>query len=1163
MTKKPHDRTRRSTLPRSSYAARLAVLAMAMAVAVPLSSYAAEAAAASGTITGRVLNASTGMYLGKAQISVEGTSIVAATDDYGYFEIRDVPAGAAKLNISYTGLQPTTETVNVAAGERATAEFKLSRTKASAVDKDTVALEEFVVSTERFSNAAEIAINEERFSPTIKNVVAADAFGDIPDGNIGEFVKYIPGVQIGYGYEGSGMNAADSNATSISVRGFGPEMTNITIDGVPVTNASPATLTRAIGLDMQSINNASRVEVVKVPTPDMPSNSPGGSINLVTKSSMEYAKAYFDWKLSMNINSENFGGDMFKKTPGPANKSTYKALPGAEFTYVVPINRKMGFAFTGAWSRVFNENHRAISDYLYDLKDINSGTSYKVDLTAGGGPNVDVKGTTAGSITYFAERDGSRLGFDNPVMYRFQAVDTPNTVERTSGSMKFDWRPNDHHKIAVGLSVGLFDTVDGQRRLQFYPNKAYVAEWGEGFMKSYDFIAKGTVVNGKPLASDFNPASQVAMTVTTRDRVANSYTGYVDYVFTKGPWKIDANINTSKSRGSYKDIDNGHFSELETSVSGGFMSFEGIQEGIPGKITFLDKTGAPIDWTQLASMKAPSIQAKSGLTEASDRSLNAKINVRRDLDFLPMEWLTMSAKGGFYREEKTVKKWGLGTGYKMDYVGPTLALENYLDEGYINVEPGFGLPAQQWLDTYKLYSLWADNPTYFNTEKESTQVGNWNSYANQQKNLKETSDQYYLMFDGRTLRNRMSYVFGVRKEIAKRKGYGTRSDGQWNYVKDANGRIWRSNTYTSGVKIDDAKSVLFAQTAEGTSLRQELTAAGIEFPDAVVASSSLTAAQMKLKPFQDMTGKVTGKPTYSASIAYDITKDLTARVSWNRQQARPDFENGVLMQNANNFTVTEASDPTANPAGTINVANPNLQPWLSDSWDFQLAYYTKNGGKLAASCFFKDTKNFQEKLTFGYNSNEFNAGLAALGLDPGYYENYQLTTTVNGVGTAQTRGYELEASQNLGIFGRFGQMFHVFGSFSHHYKKQQNTNLLSAKPNAGTTASGGVNFSYKQKLNILLRALWVEEKYLEQSTYTIDGVDYVLAKYNPAELNLDVVVRYNLSKRYSLFFNARNVTNSYRETVRRDIGGLVPGYAQNVDRRDFGVNMVFGINGQF
>jgi primosomal protein N' len=46
-----------------------------------------------------------------------------------------------------------------------------------------------VVASERYKNAAEIAINEERYSPTIKNVVAADAFGDISDGNIGEFVR--------------------------------------------------------------------------------------------------------------------------------------------------------------------------------------------------------------------------------------------------------------------------------------------------------------------------------------------------------------------------------------------------------------------------------------------------------------------------------------------------------------------------------------------------------------------------------------------------------------------------------------------------------------------------------------------------------------------------------------------------------------------------------------------------------------------------------------------------------------------------------------------------------------------------------------------------------------------------------------------------------------
>ena len=52
-----------------------------------------------------------------------------------------------------------------------------------------VKLDSFVVGSARDTNAASIAINEQRFAPNIKNIVSADALGDVMDGNVGEFLK--------------------------------------------------------------------------------------------------------------------------------------------------------------------------------------------------------------------------------------------------------------------------------------------------------------------------------------------------------------------------------------------------------------------------------------------------------------------------------------------------------------------------------------------------------------------------------------------------------------------------------------------------------------------------------------------------------------------------------------------------------------------------------------------------------------------------------------------------------------------------------------------------------------------------------------------------------------------------------------------------------------
>jgi len=93
-------------------------------------------------------------------------------------------------------------------------------------------------------------------------VVAAEAYGHIADGNLGEFVKFLPGIQVTYG----GTNQSDADATGISIRGYGADQTGIMIDGAPLSNPTAGSLTNQISLNMLSVNNASRIEVIKVPT---------------------------------------------------------------------------------------------------------------------------------------------------------------------------------------------------------------------------------------------------------------------------------------------------------------------------------------------------------------------------------------------------------------------------------------------------------------------------------------------------------------------------------------------------------------------------------------------------------------------------------------------------------------------------------------------------------------------------------------------------------------------------------------------------------------------------------------------------------------------------------------------------------------------------------
>ena len=129
-----------------------------------------------GSISGRVFNNNNARYVGKAKINIEGTGLEVVSDDFGFFELRNVPAGSAKLAVTYAGEAPQSLTVVVLDGKNTVQDVTLGRPAAPGAEKSVV-LSVFEVAADRFKNAREIAINEERQSVNIKNVISTDQFG--------------------------------------------------------------------------------------------------------------------------------------------------------------------------------------------------------------------------------------------------------------------------------------------------------------------------------------------------------------------------------------------------------------------------------------------------------------------------------------------------------------------------------------------------------------------------------------------------------------------------------------------------------------------------------------------------------------------------------------------------------------------------------------------------------------------------------------------------------------------------------------------------------------------------------------------------------------------------------------------------------------------------
>ena len=1135
--------------------------------------------AATGAIEGRVFNQRTGRYVSRAQVTLEDLGREVFTNAFGEYRFYGVPVGERSIRVFYTGLQAEQARVRVLPGETTTRDLRLG---ARTAEEGVYELEEFVVDGRDFQSMAELAIQEERFSVNMKNVVSADAYGMVAQGNIGEFVKFIPGVIVNYG----GTYASGADAANISVRGFGADKTAVTIDGVPISNAQPGSLSRTIGLDMMSINNAARVEVIKVPTPDQPSASIGGTVNLVSKTAFEYPEPTLSYRVYFSMNSENLS---WNKTPGPVNKKTYKVLPGFDLSYALPLNEKFGLTFTLASANTFNENHYADIDY-------------------------EIRASQ--SIPAYVGMDGERIepvyaDVAHPVLNNLGITDKPRTSNRHSGSIKLDYRPWEGHLITLAYQGSVFESRDAQRRFEMSTGGVYgVREYGPDFMTS-------------------RPGWGLAETnVTALDREGMTNTGYVKWSYIKGPWDARTHFSYSVSDGEYISAKNSHFSEIQLERRNiPFAGFYDIVEGIPQRYEYLDEDGKEIDTTRLEAYnvagyigedpESSQLRVLAGESLSKSEILTAKFDVRRDFDFLPLEFMNLALKVGAYIEERLEEKWGKGTTYGYQYVGGSgvrLDVREIRDDVYRDVRPGFGFAPREWPDVYKLYQFFEDNPGAFDAAYDvsgfdalgriepTVAAENWTSYVNTNKAVTETSFSHYYQLEADFFNNRLSLIGGLRQEISRREGRSPYRDHDWRYLRrpvDENGDgfldvlvldQYGSLDVTSPMKdgiarLYEAEGAVYADgqpfRVEDVGLHDipprsfdnrgqwvEETLYGYIIP------GSLRARQLEYIPNYEIDEESKGKPSPVVSALYDLTEQISLRLSWSRTYAKPDFEGayGVLQR-------VEYDRNEFGSGGTIKIGNPGLEPWTSNNWDFGVSYYTESGGKLTAVYYTKSIKDFHQRITVGPEDPRYEGIMDSIGLGSNStfaQEGWLVETAVNGEGTAKTYGYEFEIAQSLSILGEWGKYFYLTGSYTTKRESGNQDSLDQIGTTSDDFAAAGIVFDYK-RFSARLNATWRSESIRGTGTNYLwpdpsigppedaDLTEYLVEtyRYEPAEWKVDLNLAYRFSDRFILDFSARNITNTAQNTYFRSVGDEYPEYAQVLARETFGVQFTTGFSGTF
>lgn len=151
-------------------------------------------------------------------------------------------------------------------------------------DKKTKTLSEVSVTADGTPSTG--TIDEQRLGVSVSTVMTKQEMNAVPSANIADVVSHMPGLSA-YSDMHLGQAATGENEY-VTIRGLDSSYNAYTVNGfaLPETDSS----TRAISLNMLAPFGIQSVKVSKAPTPDMPGDSIGGTIDMRTPTAFDFEK---------------------------------------------------------------------------------------------------------------------------------------------------------------------------------------------------------------------------------------------------------------------------------------------------------------------------------------------------------------------------------------------------------------------------------------------------------------------------------------------------------------------------------------------------------------------------------------------------------------------------------------------------------------------------------------------------------------------------------------------------------------------------------------------------------------------------------------------------------------------------------------------------------
>jgi TonB-dependent receptor len=476
--------------------------------------------------------------------------------------------------------------------------------------------------------------------------------------------------------------------------------------------------------------NVSRIEVTKVPTPDMPATGLGGSVNLISRSGFENRHAVLSYEAYTLLNSNNgftFRGGHRNQTDSVSPRFVH---PSLEVSYLKPINKS--FAITAGFSSTWRmKTHSA------DSRD---------------------------EIPTWNLIDG---------IQRDSVWQAPIQLYKSgSGQLGAEWKISPSDTLSTNLQYREFSMEVHRSRLQ--------VNYGTGVVGNAKFsqgAATGVGVATQGTGSEY-------------EHKTNNRQAALKFRHAGSIWRFDASGSYSLANYAKSDVDDGYFFTVPATIQNLVIRGDGIPDsgGVPTKYSAVSRTGAPVDVYDGANYSIDT--ATSNQIDNDTEKVSARMDLARDLPTrLPVTVKIGTSIDRTARDVRTYSKtWNFRPNGSSDVTARLARNFDVFDDAFLAVAPKvYGVPLRD-ISMRKTYNLFLEHPTWFVLDDAAA----YQNFVTNSREFQETVTAGYARADARLLNNRLWLVGGLRFERTDVSGRGPLDDINAQYQRNANGTFVRN-----------------------------------------------------------------------------------------------------------------------------------------------------------------------------------------------------------------------------------------------------------------------------------------------------------------------------------------------------------------------------------